>query len=228
MPASAEGPVAAPPLSAMGRFVHEAAATDPATGIVYQTEDRGDAGFYRFLPDRPGQLAAGGTLQMLAVRDRPRYDTRSGQTVRRALPVDWVDIADPDPPGAEADPGAVLSQGLAGGGAVFSRLEGCWYGEGSIFFNATSGGDAEEGQVWEYRPLGNSTGLLRLVFESPGEAVLDNPDNITVSPRGGVLVCEDGDLDGLFHAGTDPRRADLRLRPEPGERQGVGRRHLQP
>lgn len=25
---------------------------------------------------------------------------------------------------------------------------------------------------------------------------LDNPDNLTVSPRGGLLLCEDGDLDG--------------------------------
>jgi secreted PhoX family phosphatase len=26
--------------------------------------------------------------------------------------------------------------------------------------------------------------------------VLDNPDNITVSPRGGIVLCEDGNLDG--------------------------------
>ena len=27
---------------------------------------------------------------------------------------------------------------------------------------------------------------------SPSEELADNPDNITISPRGGILVCEDG------------------------------------
>ena len=48
--------------------------------------------------------------------------------------------------------------------------------------------------------------MLRLVFESPGDHVLDSPDNITVSPRGGLLLCEDGSgtqyLRGLNKAGS--------------------------
>ena len=48
------------PLKAMGRFSHEAVAIDPATGVVYETEDRKTAGFYRFIPAVPGSLAAGG------------------------------------------------------------------------------------------------------------------------------------------------------------------------
>ena len=79
VPAGANAPVAPVPLTAMGRFVHEAIAIDPRSGIVYETEDRGTAGFYRFLPARPGKLAAGGRLQMLAVKNRPNYDTRTGQ-----------------------------------------------------------------------------------------------------------------------------------------------------
>ena len=47
----------------LGRFAHEAVAVDPATGVVYETEDQGDgSGFYRFVPStrprRPGDLAA--------------------------------------------------------------------------------------------------------------------------------------------------------------------------
>ena len=67
VPAEATGPVDPVPLRAMGRFIHEAVAIDPATGIVYETEDTwyvpGElpgAGFYRFIPNRPGVLAAGG------------------------------------------------------------------------------------------------------------------------------------------------------------------------
>jgi secreted PhoX family phosphatase len=208
VPVSATAPVDPVPLQAMGRFVHEAVAVDPATGFVYETEDasrdpqdprlRPGAGFYRFLPDEPGKLRAGGKLQMLAVKGRPRYDTTRGQRAGTILPVEWVDIADPDPENAATDSLAVFRQGHERGGAAFQRLEGCWYGDGSIFFNATSGGDAGAGQVWQYRPLGSAQeqragaeGQLILVFESPSRAVLNSPDNLCVSPRGGLVICED-------------------------------------
>lgn len=206
VPALAAGPVAAQPLRAMGRFVHEAVAVDPATGIVYETEDNGTtSGFYRFIPSVPGNLAAGGRLQMLAVKGRPNHDTTTGQKVGVPLPVTWVDIDDPDPAAAEANSQAVFGQGYARGGANFARLEGCWYGDGSIFFNATSGGDAELGQVWQYRPRGNASGQLILLFESTDPEVLESPDNLCVTPRGGLVLCEDGDaaqyLRGLTQQG---------------------------
>jgi secreted PhoX family phosphatase len=192
VPAEANDEVEAEPLKAMGRFVHEAVAVDPRTGIVYETEDRGTAGFYRFIPSTAGDLTEG-RLQMLAIKNRLNYNTTSGQRVGKPLPVTWVDIERPDPPEAETDPLAVFKQGQADGGAIFSRLEGAWYGDGSIFFHATDGGDAELGQVWEYRPRGRSGGQLILLFESLSPEMLDGPDNVTVSPRGGIAICEDGD-----------------------------------
>lgn len=199
VPVSATAETEPVPLKAMGRFVHEALAVDPGSGIVYLTEDfRYDpannllgAGFYRFIPAVPGKLAAGGRLQMLAVSDRPRYLTVSGQQQGVSLPVTWVDIPDPDPAAAELNPSAVFRQGLARGGAIFQRLEGCWYGDHSIFFNATSGGDAGAGQVWQYRPTRDG-GQLTLIFESPSPEVLNAPDNLCVSPNGGLVLCEDG------------------------------------
>ncbi len=176
----------------MGRFVHEAIAIDPASGIVYETEDRGSSGFYRFLPEDPRNLSAGGRLQMLAVKAQPNYDTRTGQRVGKPLPVTWVDIDDPDPAAAATNADAVNQQGFAKGAATFARLEGAWYADGSIFINSTSGGDDKLGQVWEYRPRGQSGGQLILLFESPDAELLQSPDNITVSPRGGLLLCEDG------------------------------------
>ena len=138
------------PYRAMGRFAHEAVAVDPATGIVYETEDDGDtSGFYRFLPAVPGDLSRGGVLQMLAVKEQPRFVTNTGVSDRvgNPLPVEWVTISDPDP--ASITRNSVFDQGWAQGAATFARLEGCWYDGGSIFFNATSGGDARAGQVWE-------------------------------------------------------------------------------
>jgi secreted PhoX family phosphatase len=201
VPASAESEVDAVPLKAMGRFVHEAIAIDPSTGIVYQTEDayfsaariteRPGAGFYRFLPERRGELARGGRLQMLAVDGARNYITATNQTPGKALPAIWVDIEDPDPADADTRRDAVAQQGFARGAARFSRLEGAWYGDGAIYFNATSGGDVRAGQVWQYRPTARDRGQLVLVFESPSREVLNGPDNICVSPRGGIVLCED-------------------------------------
>jgi secreted PhoX family phosphatase len=194
VPVTAEGPVTPVPLKAMGRFVHEAVAVDRATGIVYETEDRASAaGFYRFIPRTRGRLAAGGRLQMLAIDGRPSFDTTAGQRVGAPLPARWVDIPDPDPKEYGNNPAAIFDQGYAQGAARFARLEGCWYGDQSIYFHATNGGDAQVGQVWRYRPGSADRGALVLVFESPSRDVLDNPDNITVSPRGGIVICEDGE-----------------------------------
>jgi uncharacterized protein len=204
VPAQGNGPAEPVPLRAMGRFVHEAVAVDPASGIVYLTEDRPTAGFYRFLPNTPGVLRAGGQLQMLAVAGRPRYDTRAQQAVGVAFTATWVDIDDPDPPDAGWNPLSVFHQGSRLGGAIFGRLEGCCFDRGRVLLNATAGGDAGCGQVWEYRPQPDGQGTLRLVFESPSAQFLRQPDNVTVSPRGGVLLCEDHDgYDRLI--GLDPQ-----------------------
>jgi secreted PhoX family phosphatase len=188
----ADGTASAEPLKGLGRFVHEAVAVDPATGIVYLTEDHGSAGFYRFVPAQPGTLQAGGRLEMLAISGRARYDTRLNQRVGATFSVHWVPIADPDRAHHSAGRGdaeGVSSQGWQQGAAVFARLEGAWYGGGAIYFDATSGGNSGSGQIWEYVP-GRET--LRLVFESPGPSVLDKPDNLAISPRGGIAICEDG------------------------------------
>ncbi len=183
----------------LGRFAHEAVAVDPATGAVYETEDQGDgSGFFRFVPSvkprRPGDLAAtSGTFQMLKVVGVDGYETAINQTIGVALPVEWVTIANPDPtPVSVVVSGQTLSSvfvaGLAAGGARFRRLEGCWYGNRKIFFISTNGGNMGFGQVWEY-DLRRET--LTLLVESPNHDVFDGPDNVCLSPRGGLVFCED-------------------------------------
>jgi uncharacterized protein len=191
-------------LEDMGRFVHEAIAVDPESGIVYETEDRGTSGLYRFTPHEKGRLAAGGKLQMLSIPGVA--DTRKKFEQGRKVDVTWVDIEDPKRPhhdGRKADELGVYEQGKRAGGATFARLEGCWYAEGVVYFSATSGGNAGMGQIWALTPKDQT---LTLVYESPRKEVLDYPDNITVSPRGGLLLCEDGSskvhrLHGLTLAG---------------------------
>ena len=188
----------AEPLTSMGRFRHEAVAVDPSTSIVYETEDQGGrSGFYRFLPNEPGRLSAGGRLQMLGLSETEGADMRTGQIVRQWRTVRWLDIEDPDP--EECGPHSIFTQGADRGGARFARLEGAWYGAGRIYFVSTNGGNAKQGQVWEYDP---NSDRLCLLFESPGANVVNMPDNICVSPRGGLLLCEDGDGPQFVHGLT--------------------------
>jgi uncharacterized protein len=198
VPVGQTGPSYTDPLTAMGRFAHEAVATDPRTGIVYQTEDSGDdSGFYRFIPNDKRDLSQGGHLQMLGVANfAGSYPTILGQIVGRPLPVMWVDIPDPDP---DLENGAadVAAQGITGGGARFNRLEGIWWGDDRCLFNSTSGGNARYGQIWEYKPDRAGDGSLTLIYESSGfdpyvgRTPLDSPDNLNITPRGGILLCED-------------------------------------
>ena len=187
------------PLTAMGRFVHEAVAVDPASGIVYQTEDQRRSGLYRFLPNTKARLADGGRLQMLAISGKPKFDTRINQSSGSRYAIHWVDIDNVERAHADAalkDNAGVFSQGFERGGAIFARLEGAWYGGGRVFVTATDGGNARMGQVWE---LDIARQQLRLVFESPGAGVLNMPDNLAVSPRGGLVLCEDGTANPCVH-----------------------------
>lgn len=170
------------PYRAMGRFNHEAVAVDPATGYVYETEDRGDASLYRFVPAVPGDLSKGGRLEALRI-GTGRYDTR-GDGEKAYGTVSWVPVEDADP--AED---TVRLQAQANGAAVFSRLEGAWYGNDRIYVITTDGGPARQGQVFELDP---ATDGFRVLFASPGAEVLNAPDNMCVSPRGGLVLCEDG------------------------------------
>lgn len=202
VPASADAVVQPRPLTHLGRFVHEAVAMD-ATGILYLTEDNGtESGFYRYLPPTGGTFAdAGGRLEMLKVGGQPQYVTYRGQEKRRLLPVEWVPIEDPEPQGTNThNPSLVFRQGFALGGAIFSRLEGAWRSCGVVYFTSTNGGDAENGQVWAYCP-GLHGGRLWLEYESPHPDVLSFPDNLTFSPRGGLLLCEDSPNDVQFLRG---------------------------
>lgn len=178
------------PLVAMGRFNHEAIAVDPKTGIVYQTEDRGDSLFYRFVPKQPGKLQAGGILEALKIQNMPQAITRTNFPVGQPMPVEWVRIEDVNP--AED---SVRVEGFTNGAAQFSRGEGLAYGNGEVYFTCTNGGNNGKGQIWRYMP-GKSAqegGTIELFVEPNDQSVLENPDNVIVSSFGDLFLCEDGD-----------------------------------
>lgn len=185
------------PLRQMGRFSHEAVAVDPGTGIVYLTEDATPSGFYRYLPTTPGKLHDGGELQMMVVEtaDGTSYTTYTDGTGIEYR-TSWVTIDNPDYAPGGTRPAL---QGAAKGAAVFRRLEGAWWGNDRVYVVSTSGGPKGQGQVFEYDPRTES---MRVLFASPDAAVLNNPDNICVSPRGGIVLCEDGSEGEYVHGLT--------------------------
>ncbi|MEV6418585.1 alkaline phosphatase PhoX [Streptomyces sp. NPDC051662] len=189
------------PLTAMGRFQHEAVAIDPGTGIVYETEDAFDRPFglfYRFLPRKPhggtGSLRAGGALEAMRVPGMPDLSAvqEPGMSFDR---VEWVPV--PDPLARETP---IRLQDFGPGGITHAqKLEGCYWGRRAVYFVSSYARSAEGsaadhyGQVWKYEP-GRGRLTLVVVF-GPGTDIQlpgESPDNICLAPSGGLMVCEDG------------------------------------
>ena len=181
------------PLTGMGRFSHEATATDPDTGIVYETEDAGSSALYRYVPTDPADLAAGGVLQAMVLDGT--VDTRLWAAGTSAS-AEWVVVDAPDWAPGEPTP---WQQAEAKGAARIVRGEGAWWGNGVIYVISTSGGAAGQGQVFAYDPV---AATFTCVFDSPSSDVLNAPDNVCVSPRGGLVLCEDGSGREYLHGLT--------------------------
>jgi secreted PhoX family phosphatase len=202
VPADATKAVTPQPIVDAGRFSHEAVAW--LDGVLYETEDRGNSAFYRFLPDRQpreyGDLASfGGTLQALVIRGRPNFAADEANP-GESYPVEWVTIEEPNP---LTDTVRTEAQGK--GAAIFNRCEGIWSADRRVYFDCTEGGEEELGQIWEYRPRGRDRGELTLVYEGTDPEDLQNPDNLVVVPHtGDVWVQEDGD-DEQFVRGVTRR-----------------------
>ncbi|MFE4826398.1 alkaline phosphatase PhoX [Streptomyces sp. NPDC056672] len=189
------------PLTAMGRFQHEAVAIDPGSGIVYETEDAFDKPFglfYRFLPEKPrggtGSLRAGGALEAMRVPGVPDLSAvqETGTSFDR---VEWVPVPDPLAVGTP-----VRLQDFGPGGITHAqKLEGCYWGGRSVYFVSSfarrAAGSAADhfGQVWKYEP--HRRRLTLVIVFGPGTDVQlpgESPDNICLAPGGGLMVCEDG------------------------------------
>ncbi|KOU00977.1 MULTISPECIES: alkaline phosphatase PhoX [Streptomyces] len=204
------------PLTAMGRFQHEAIAVDPRSGIVYETEDAFDRPFglfYRFLPEKPlggtGSLRAGGALEAMRVPGVP--DLSAVQETGRSFDrIEWVPV--PDPLARETP---IRFQDFGRKGITHAqKLEGCYWGESSVYFvssfaRSDEGSAADHyGQVWRYEPKKRRLTLVVLFgpdtdIQLPGES----PDNICLAADGGLMVCEDGG--GAQHVLGVTRRGEV-------------------
>lgn len=204
------------PLTAMGRFQHEAIAVDPRRGVVYETEDAFLAPFglfYRFLPDRPrggtGSLRAGGRLQAMRVPGVADLSViqETGTTFHD---IEWADVPDP-----QARQTPVRLQDFGSRGITHAqKLEGCYWGGSCVYFvssfarSAEGSGADHYGQIWRYDPAERRLTLV-IVFGPATDVRLpgESPDNICLAPSGGLMVCEDGN--GAQHVFGVTRRGEV-------------------
>ena len=208
------------PLKFLGRFAHEAVAVDPETSAVYETEDAsspnglfyrwtppagftGAKGMLRALATSPGGATAG-RLQAMAASHGSRHIPDLSLAIRPGTRYDvqWVDVPDRD-----AATTSVRKQFTVDQVTRSRKLEGIWWADGGAYFVASfarlSDGSAKEhdGQVWHYEPATESITLTTMFGVNLDPSVdannYDGPDNITVSPYGGLILCEDGE--GIQH-----------------------------
>jgi secreted PhoX family phosphatase len=176
----------------LGVFKHEAVAVDPQHRTLYLTEDEGQGRFYRFVcsaSDWPAGAARpalrSGRLQVLQIDGVPANQAPpDDMDLAKARRVTWVDVSQPSLPQS-------VVRGVLGAqapGTVFRGGEGLWFFNGVVFFS-TKG----DNRIWA---LEVASQRLQVIYDfasaSPADRVLSGVDNLTVSPRGDVLVAEDG------------------------------------
>lgn len=179
-PLDPENKLSKTPIREMGAFSHEACDVDPATGIVYLTEDAGPSFLYRYIPNdrsaKPGALQKGGTLQAAAMDE----NARSKELMpKRKFSIVWKDV-NPEKPTDDAEDQECIQ---------FSRLEGSQFVAGVFWFSDTSAGTQQKGRIYRYIP---ATNQLELFYEASDANKMEMPDNLCIAPWGDIWFVEDG------------------------------------
>ncbi|HEY8984030.1 MAG TPA: alkaline phosphatase PhoX [Streptomyces sp.] len=210
------------PLKFFGRYDHEAVVIDPKRGHAYLTEDAANPNglLFRWTPPK-GFEHGRGKFRTLAddagVLQAPKCFDSGGKFVddlSRATKigtvygVDWIDVPDRD-----AKTVAVRKQFGEGEITRARKLEGMWWGDGGAYivssYARSESPVQHDGQVWFYDPKRRTLTLKVLLGVNPDpvkDGAFDGPDNITVSPYGGLVIAEDGEgVQHLFGA-TDSGR----------------------
>ncbi|MFG2124660.1 alkaline phosphatase PhoX [Streptomyces sp. NPDC048710] len=224
------------PVKALGRYAHEAVVVDPKRGHLYLTEDAaGPNGLlYRWTPPEGYRHGRGklrtladdaGVLQAFKCFDSGGKfidDLSRATKIGTVYGVDWVDVPDRD-----ARTTSVRKQFTEGQVTRARKLEGMWWGDGGTYivssYARTESPVQHDGAVWFYDPKRRTLTLKVLLGVNPDPSAdngnFDGPDNITVSPYGGLVIAEDGEgVQHLFGATESGRtypiaRNDLAITP---------------
>ena len=199
---------------ALGRFAHESIVVDPLLGPIYLTEDAGNPNglLYRWTPPRARAAARARARCKRCAADAGR--ARGLEGLRRATGAFVPDLSVATEPGTKyraelgrrfptATPrrtpvrkqfttsrSRAAASSRACGGATAARTS-------SRSFARTADGSAaqHDGQVWFLDPAADTIELKLHFAYTPADqdSDPDGPDNITVSPYGGLILAEDGE-----------------------------------
>ncbi len=194
------------PLAALGRFAHEAVSIDPTTGAVYLTEDAEEPNglLYRATPTTPlggyGSLRDGAVLEALVASLNGAFVADLSEITEVGTKIDTAWTGIPDPVAEESSTRVQLDKVTRS-----RKLEGTWWGDDAAYIVSSyarkDDGSVNEhdGQVWRLDPKANTMELVVQFGVNPDPASdnFDGPDNITVAPNGGLILCSDGE--GVQH-----------------------------
>jgi hypothetical protein len=150
----------------LGAFNHEAVAADPHDRRLYLTEDRLDGRFYRFTPHSWGDLSSG----VLEVAERAADSS-----------MQWHEVPDPRPVS-----GGTPTRRQVPASTPFLGGEGIVYDRGHVFMATKF-----DNRVWD---LDVERQTLRILYDRASDAIgqLSGVDNVAITPRGELIVAEDG------------------------------------
>ena len=123
-------------------------------------------------------------------------------------------------PTATPRPSPCASSSPTGRSPAPASWKACGGRDGGAYIVSSYARDGEprsshDGQVWFYDPKRRTLTLKVLLGVNPDpskDGAFDGPDNITVSPYGGLIIAEDGE--GVQHLfGATDERPDLPDRP---------------
>lgn len=221
------------PVTAWGRYAHEAVVIAANRRTVYLTEDASSPNglFYRWTghghrPLRSGDLQElgdnSGILEAMRVRvpRGPWIDDLSRFTsadIGRELEVAWAVVPD-----RQAKSTSVRMQFDDDEVTRSKKLEGAWGDKDGVFFAASfahegdvpAGGAMHDGQIWylhhkrqtltlmayyPYLPFLHDDSVTLQQQKEFSTDYFDGPDNVHVTPYGGLVIAEDGDgVNGLI------------------------------
>jgi secreted PhoX family phosphatase len=202
------------PIKALGRYAHEAAVVDPQSGDILLTEDASNPNglLYRWeapksFKQRKGGLRelgpTDGVLGAMRCTDKAGAfvdDLSRATEVGTTYGVTWTTVPDRDARTTSTRKQFTADQVTRG-----RKIEGAWWGDNGAYVvtsyaRAESPGQQHDGQVWFYDPKGRTLTLKVRFGVNPNpdqDGAFDGPDNITVSPWGGLILAEDGE--GVQH-----------------------------
>ena len=180
----------------LGVFIHEAAVVDPENNYIYMTNDEPAGLFYRFIPGgepRTESFYSRGNLQ--------------AAKVEKNNIVSWINV--PDPYAKDSPIIGQLPEATS-----FERGEGMTFFEGNVFFATT-----KDHRLWFYNTKYNELSLfydglrskekitaidwLKSWKKDTKNKILNDPDDMTVTKDGQILVAEDSDNMELCLLGKD-------------------------